>query len=175
MPYPSFSKINDDDMRALYAYFMHGVQPVAQAAPETQLPFPFSQRWALVFLEFRVRPTQALHAGSETRRAMEPRRVSRAIARALRRVPYAARPCLRGTRLYANRRALYLTGGTNDHWFAPNLTGDPGAGLGRLSADDIAAFLKTGHGAGLVTFGSMVQVVEDSTQYLDDRDLHAIA
>jgi hypothetical protein len=27
MPYPSYAKVTDDDMRALYAYFMHGVQP----------------------------------------------------------------------------------------------------------------------------------------------------
>jgi mono/diheme cytochrome c family protein len=28
MPYPSYAKISDQDMRALYAYFMHGVAPV---------------------------------------------------------------------------------------------------------------------------------------------------
>jgi len=27
MPYPSFSRLGDDDLHALYAYFMHGVQP----------------------------------------------------------------------------------------------------------------------------------------------------
>src|ERR1700743_3117375 len=37
MPFPSFAKINDDDMRALYAYFMHGVKPVATPAPQTKL------------------------------------------------------------------------------------------------------------------------------------------
>jgi len=40
---------------------------------------------------------------------------------------------------------------------------------------EIAAFLKSGHGGGLVTFGSMVQVVEDSMQYMSDDDLDAIA
>ncbi|MFP3561545.1 cytochrome c, partial [Paraburkholderia sp. SIMBA_049] len=36
MPFPSFAKINDDDMHALYAYFMRGVIPVAQPAPRTR-------------------------------------------------------------------------------------------------------------------------------------------
>lgn len=76
---------------------------------------------------------------------------------------------------YTDSSRLYLTGCTNDYWHAPNLTGVSSAGLGHLSAEDIASFLKTGHGAGLATFGSMVQVVEDSTQYLDDQDLIAIA
>ncbi|MDQ9546697.1 hypothetical protein RF070_12520, partial [Serratia marcescens] len=31
MPYPSFALVKEDDMRAMYAYFMHGVQPVEQA------------------------------------------------------------------------------------------------------------------------------------------------
>ncbi|MDR3389581.1 MAG: c-type cytochrome [Rudaea sp.] len=56
MPFPSFAKINNDDMHALYAYFMHGVQPVAQPAPQTRLPFPFSQRWALMFWDWAFVP-----------------------------------------------------------------------------------------------------------------------
>src|SRR5476651_2034879 len=31
MPYPSYAKVSDDDMKAMYAYFMHGVEPVRQA------------------------------------------------------------------------------------------------------------------------------------------------
>ena len=58
---------------------------------------------------------------------------------------------------------------------AGGLTGDTGSGLGRVHEQDIAAFLKSGHGGGLVTFGSMVQVVEESTQYMNDDDLNAIA
>jgi mono/diheme cytochrome c family protein len=47
MPYPSFAKMTDSDVRALYAYFMHGVQAVHNQPPLTTLPFPFSQRWGL--------------------------------------------------------------------------------------------------------------------------------
>src|SRR3546814_9108975 len=43
-------------MRALYAYFMHGVQPVDTSPPPTQLPFPFNIRlsmavWNMLFLD----------------------------------------------------------------------------------------------------------------------------
>jgi mono/diheme cytochrome c family protein len=76
---------------------------------------------------------------------------------------------------YTGASPLYLSGGNNDHWFAPDLRSTSLSGLGRIPEADIVAFLKTGHGGGLVAFGSMVQVIEDSTQYIDDQDLSAIA
>ncbi|MGQ7932400.1 c-type cytochrome [Paraburkholderia sp. D1E] len=174
MPYPSFAKITDDDMHALYAYFMHGVQPVAVAAPETRLPFPFSQRWALMFWDWAFAPGGPFKP--------EPGRDAQwnrggYLVQSLGHCGACHTP--RGPayeeRGYSESSRLYLTGGTNDHWFAPNLTADPGSGLGRIPAADLAAFLKHGHGGGLITFGSMAQVVEDSTQYMSEADLNAIA
>jgi len=59
MPYPSFSKIDDNDMQALYAYFLHGVQAVSKAPPPTRLPFPFNQRCALAFWNLAFAPNEA--------------------------------------------------------------------------------------------------------------------
>jgi len=49
MPYPDYAKISDADMHALYAYFMQGVKPSTEQPPETDLSFPFSQRWGMRF------------------------------------------------------------------------------------------------------------------------------
>nr|WP_245964911.1 cytochrome c [Trinickia dinghuensis] len=174
MPFPSFSKISDDDMHALYAYFMHGVKPVASPVPKTKLPFPFSQRWGLAVWDELFAPHERFDPRSD--RSAEWNRGAYLVqglghcgaCHSPRGPAYEERGLNDGDR-------LYLTGGTNDHWFAPNLTGDPDSGLGSLSADDIAAFLKHGHGAGLSAFGSMVEVVEDSGQYMSDDDLKAIA
>ena len=176
MPYASFTKISDADMRALYAYFMHGVQPVSHRPPETKLPFPFNQRWGLAFWDFafvrhgRFTPDER-HDVQWNRGAY--------IVQSLGHCGACHTPRGPGfeERGYDESSRLYLTGGTNDHWFAPNLTGDPGSGLGRLSPRDIASFLKSGHGVDVhvVTFGSMVQVVEDSAQYFNDDDLDSIA
>jgi mono/diheme cytochrome c family protein len=76
---------------------------------------------------------------------------------------------------YDETASQFLAGGVNDHWFAANLTGDMGSGVGRVSEEELVDFMKTGHGGGLVAYGSMVQTVEDSLQYLSDDDLHAIA
>ena len=47
MPYPSYAKVHDDDVKALYAYFMKGVAPVNQANRESDIPFPLNMRWPL--------------------------------------------------------------------------------------------------------------------------------
>jgi mono/diheme cytochrome c family protein len=174
MPYPSFSKISDDDMHALYAYFMHGVKPVAQSVPKTQLPFPFSQRWGLaVWSEFF-----APHARYEARedRSAEWNRGAY-LVQGLGHCGACHTP--RGPayeeRGFNEGDPLYLTGGTNDNWFAPNLSGDPNSGLGRWTADDIATFLRYGHASVATAFGSMVEVVEDSGQYMSEEDRLAIA
>lgn len=173
MPYPSFAKISDDDMQALYAYFMQGVKPVSKPASSTHLPFPFNQRWALaLWSEFfapheRFKPNEA--RGAQWNRGAY-------LVQALGHCGACHTPRGLGynERGYDETAPLYLTGGTVDHWFAPNLTGDPGSGLGQLSEADIAAFLRHGHGAGITAFGSMVEVVENSGQYLSDADLQAI-
>jgi mono/diheme cytochrome c family protein len=174
MPYPSFAKIDDADMHSLYAYFMHGVQPVAAPAPATRLPFPFNQRWALAVWNWAFAPSGPFKP-EPTRDAQWNRGAYLAQSLGHCGACHTPRGAAYEERGYSEADPLFLTGGTNDHWFAPNLTGDPGSGLGRHSAADIAAFLKHGHGGGLIAFGSMVQVVEDSTQYLRDADLAALA
>ncbi|MDR6470484.1 mono/diheme cytochrome c family protein [Paraburkholderia graminis] len=174
MPYASFSKMSDDDMRALYAYFMHGVKPVPEPAPPTKVPFPFNQRWVLYFW-------QQLFAPKEPYRPKPGRDAQWNRGAFLVQGPGHCGACHtpRGLgfqeRGYDETSSTYLSGGVNDNWFAPNLTGDPGSGLGRIGEKDLAAFLKTGHGAGLAAFGSMVEQVEDSTQYLTDDDALAMA
>jgi alcohol dehydrogenase (quinone), cytochrome c subunit len=174
MPFPSFSKISDDDMHALYAYFMRGVKPVAKRPPQTNLPFPFNQRWALALWDEFFSP-HTRFVPREDRDAVWNRGAY--IVQSLGHCGACHTP--RGPayqeRGFNEGDPLYLTGGTLDHWFAPNLTGDTGAGLGRFSADDIAEFLKHGHGGGLEAFGSMTEVIEDSGQYMSDDDRHAIA
>ncbi|MFL9932632.1 cytochrome c [Paraburkholderia sp. RL18-103-BIB-C] len=174
MPYPSFAKLSDEDVTALYAYFMHGVTASTNRAPVTSLPFPFNQRWAMYFWSHlfgnRERYVANSHHNAEWNRGAY-----------LVQGPGHCGACHtpRGPAYnelgYDERGEHYLTGGINDHWFAPNLTGDPASGLGRWSQEDIASFLRAGHGGRATAFGAMAPVVEESTQYLNDADLRAVA
>ncbi|WAH61773.1 hypothetical protein LZ023_40045 (plasmid) [Pseudomonas silvicola] len=47
MPYTAYAKLTDEDVAALYAYFMHGVQPVDVQPEKTALPFPFNLRFSM--------------------------------------------------------------------------------------------------------------------------------
>lgn len=47
MPYPSYAKVGEQDVAALYAYFMRGVSPIQQAHREADIPFPLNMRWPL--------------------------------------------------------------------------------------------------------------------------------
>ncbi|WP_107313810.1 cytochrome c [Burkholderia metallica] len=174
MPYPSFARLSADDVRALYAYFMHGVAPSANAVRATRLPFPFNQRWALALWRFAFANTGRF-APSPSRSAEWNRGAY--LVQGLGHCGACHTPRGPGfnERGYDERSAAFLTGGINDHWFAPNLTGAIPDGLGRWSADDIATFLRSGHAARGAVFGAMAPVVGESTALLTDADRHAIA
>ncbi len=61
MPYVSYSLMTDEDIHALYAFFMQGVDPVEEKSPETKLAFPMNIRASLMGwnLLFRPRDVQA--------------------------------------------------------------------------------------------------------------------
>ncbi len=47
MPYPSYAKMSEGDMRALFAYLMQGVEAVNKPNLDAEMGFPFNQRWGL--------------------------------------------------------------------------------------------------------------------------------
>jgi alcohol dehydrogenase (quinone), cytochrome c subunit len=174
MPYPEFSKMSDGDLHALYAYLMNRVAPVAKPNEPADVAFPFNQRWTLFGWQLAFMPHGGFrsHASSD----VEWKRGAY-LVQSLGHCGACHTPRGWGYQElgYDESASRFLTGGVNDHWFAANLTGDAGSGLGRLSEMDIAHFLKTGHAGGNVAYGSMVEQIEDSTQYLSDADLLAVA
>lgn len=174
MPYPSFSAIRDEDIRDLYDYFMHEVAPISHSPPETRLPFPFNIRtslffWDLLFVEderFKAR-----HDRDEqwNRGAYLVQSLGHCGA------CHTPRGLAFQEKAFSESSRDYLSGAVVDNWYAVNLRGDPASGLGRWSEKDIALFLKVGQDGHTAAFGSMTEVIESSTQYLRDDDLHAIA
>src|SRR5580704_8793861 len=47
MPYPSYALMSDEDIAALYAYFMRGVEPLSSTEHANRIPWPLSIRWPL--------------------------------------------------------------------------------------------------------------------------------
>lgn len=176
MPYPSYAKLSDDDIDALYAYFMNGVEPVADKAPESDVSFPFNQRWGISLWNWMFADAEAFEPASGQ---------SEQLARGAYLVEGLGHcgSCHTPRGLLFQEKALddsddaYLTGETLGGWWAPNLRGggDGDAGLQNWSADDIVDYLATGRNDHSAVVGEMTSVVANSTSHLNDDDLQAIA
>ena len=175
MPYPSYAKISDDDLQALYTFFMKEVPPVKQANKPNEIPWYLSARWPLAIWNIDVRAEGG--AMSRLRGRTPPGTAAPILSRGS---VIAARATRRAAGRSRKRRSMtaaatYLQGAELDAWSAPNLRGDLRTGLGGWSQDDIAAFLKNGHNDKGTAFGSMLDVVNNSTPYLADDDIRAMA
>jgi alcohol dehydrogenase (quinone), cytochrome c subunit len=173
MPYPSYAKVSDDDMHALYAYFMHGVAPVKQANREPDISWPLNMRWPL-----KIWNALFLEKGGYQDKAGKDVAWNRG-AYLIQGLGHCG-SCHTPRGIAFQEKALdetssaYLSGATLDGWFAANLTGEPNVGLGRWSDADLTAFLKTGANAHASAFGSMTSVINNSTQAMNDTDIAAM-
>ncbi|MHB9833887.1 c-type cytochrome [Paraburkholderia terrae] len=174
MPYPSYAKVNDDDMHALYTYFMHGVAPIKQANREPDIKWPLNMRWPLkfwnmVFLEKGVYQDKTGKDVAWNRGAYLIQGLGHCGS------CHTPRGVAFQEKALDESGALYLSGSPIDNWFASNLTGEHNVGLGRWSEADVAQFLKTGANQHASAFGSMTDVINNSTQALTDVDVAAMS
>ena len=174
MPYTAYSKITDDDMRALYAYMMHGVAPVALPAPQTTLPFPMNQRKLLALWQWAFAPS-GIYETKPDRDTVWNRGAY--LVQGLGHCGTCHTPRGAGFQERGSDESSwrYLTGAINENWYASNLTGDPGSGLGRVTEDELVRFFRTGHGDGSAAYGSMVETIEKSMQHWTEEDHRAVA
>jgi alcohol dehydrogenase (quinone), cytochrome c subunit len=174
MPYPSYAKITDDDVHALYDFFMKEVPPVKQPNQPSEITGIRSWRWPLaiwnwVFMDKGIYAAKSGHDAQWNRGAYLVEGLEHCGA------CHTPRGWAFQEKALDDGSASYLQGAELDAWYAPSLRGDIRTGLGGWSQGDIAAFLKTGHNMKGVAFGSMLDVVNNSTPYLSDDDINAMA
>lgn len=180
MPYPSYSRLSDADMRALYAYLMHGV--AADTAPnrDSDIAWPLSMRFPLTIWRWVFAP-KPVPAPAPSATAAGDGQLLRGAYLVQGLGHCGACHTARGFGL--QEKALteldsdaYLAGGAAiDGWVAPSLRNEHGGGLARWSEADIAEFLKTGRNSHSASFGAMNDVVAHSMQYMSNDDLAGIA
>jgi mono/diheme cytochrome c family protein len=177
MPYPSYASVSDADMRALYAYFMQGVEPVAEPNKASDIPWPLSMRWPLAIWRGLFAP--------KVQAASPPAGNDPVINRGAYLVEGLGHcgACHTPRAITLQEKALnaadgnaFLAGSAPlEGWIAKSLRGDHKDGLGGWSEGELVRFLKTGRSERSAVFGGMSDVVEHSMQYLSDADLTAIA
>ncbi|MDY6949496.1 MAG: cytochrome c [Pseudomonadota bacterium] len=174
MPYPSYAKMSEQDMRALYDFLMNEVEPVNQPNIPSEITGIKSARWPLAIwnmLTVDFDPYEPDTSKSEgwNRGAYLIQGLGHCGA------------CHTPRGLLMNEKALdesdgdFLAGAPLDHWMASSLNGDVNSGLGRWSEGDIVEFLETGKNRFGTAFGTMVEVVNNSTQHMSDTDLQGMA
>ncbi|WP_191489221.1 cytochrome c [Pseudomonas sp. FEN] len=177
MPYPSYARVSDGDMQALYAYFMKGVAPVVQDNKAVDIPWPLSMRWPLAgwrwaFAPKVSEPPAAVGADPVVNRGAY-------LVEGLGHCGACHTPralTLQEKALSANDGSAFLAGGAPlEGWIAKSLRGDHKDGLGSWSEAQLVQFLKTGRSERSAVFGGMSDVVVHSMQYMSDDDLNAIA
>ena len=177
MPYPSYARVNQADMQALYAYFMNGVEPVAQANKDSDIPWPMSMRWPLAMWRWAFAPAVA----DFTPVAGQDPVVSRGayLVEGLGHCGACHTPralTMQEKALSASDSSAFLAGSAPlEGWIAKNLRGDHKDGLGSWDEAQLVQFLKTGRSDRSAVLGGMSDVIEHSMQYMSEDDLTAIA
>jgi alcohol dehydrogenase (quinone), cytochrome c subunit len=174
MPYPSYAKITDQDLQSLYTFFMKDVPAVRQSNKPNEIPWYLSPRWPLAIWDAIFMPKSGYiihqdHDAAWNRGAYLIEGLGHCGA------CHTPRGWSFQEEALDDGSSRYLQGAELDAWSAPDLRGDLRTGLGGWSQDDIAAFLKSGHNNKGVAFGSMLDVVNNSTPYLADGDIQAMA
>ena len=170
-PYTSFTGITDSDAVAIKAY-LFSVPPVRHDNRPHDVAFPFSWRvlqtgWKLLF--FTPGPFQP----APERSAAYNRGAYLATALAHCGECHTPRNFFGATR---SRQRLSGTSDGPDGQLVPNITLDPGSGIGKWEKNDIVELLKTGTTPEQSKVkGAMRETIQDGLKYLRDADLEAIA
>lgn len=169
MPYPSYAKMSEEDMRALYVYLMQAVKPLALPNRPLEMSFPFNQRWGMAlwnmaFLQagpFRPDPAQSAQWNRGAYIVQGPGHCGAC------HTPRGIGMQEKTMSESGSNGPLFLSGETVEHWRALDLRG-------RWQPADVAGLLRTGSNRFGTVAGNMVDVVQHSTQYMSDEDLLAI-
>ena len=169
MPYPSYAKMTAEDMQALYAYLMQGVAPVEARNKDSEMGFPFNQRWGLslwnwLFLDATPFQPSAQQTPEWNRGAYLVQGLGHCGACHTPRGVAFQEKAMTGE---GKNGAYFLAGETVEGWRALSLRD-------LWTAQETAEMLKTGRNRHGTVSGNMVDVVQHSTQYMSDADLLAI-
>jgi mono/diheme cytochrome c family protein len=170
MPFGSYTKVTREDSDAIFAY-LRSVAPVRQPNRPHDLTFPFNNRsliigWRTLFFregEFKSDPTKS----AEWNRG----------AYLVEGLGHCGMCHTAINALGGSSESQAFEGGLipMQNWYAPSLTSNKEAGLGEWSIQEITDYLRVGVSSRGAVYGPMAEVVYNSTQYLNDEDIRAMA
>jgi mono/diheme cytochrome c family protein len=167
-PYTAYTKVTRPDADALFAY-LRSLPPVRQQNTPHALAFPYNQQltlagWRLLYFKPGVQQADAAKDARWNRGAYLVEGLGHCAA-------------CHSTRNRLGATSSTLGGGLipTIGWYAPSLTSEAEAGLGKWSEAHIVQLLGTGVAPGASVTGPMAEVVAQSLQFLNQDDLGAMA
>ena len=170
-PYTHTTRITREDSDAIHAY-LQSLEPIRSEVPPHELQWPYGTQLALAVWRGLYFEPGTFQPDSQQDAQWN-------------RGAYLVQGLAHCSACHTPRDHLgggdwkSLSGGVmpGQGWYAPSLLSEHEAGVRHWSADDIVSLLKTGHsrdGSASVS-GPMAEVVNQSTQFLSDDDLSAMA
>lgn len=171
-PYSYFTKINDADVAALYA-FLRAIPAVKYVAPANDMKFPFGERWLL-----RGWKTMYFRQGRFTPDKAKSPQWNRG-AYLVKGLGHCGACHTPRDHLGGEKTDQFMAGGVYEEypgrpmdWSTVSLTS---AGLKAWSLQDLTDYLKLGFSLHAAVHGPMISVVMNSTRNLTREDDEAIA
>lgn len=173
MPYENYRKLNEEDIRALYAYFLNEVKAINQENLAIQMNFPFNQRWGLRLWKwtnlekvgFRPPKTENEKIIRGAYLVQGPAHCSAC---------HSPRNATMGQKGIDDSHSAFLSGAEMNGFAVPNLRGENSATYD-WSVEDIRLFLSTARNAHATATGAMGVVIGDALQHLTESDNLAMA
>jgi len=168
MPYNTYAKLSDADLVSV-KYYLDTLLPVSNRVDSNQMRFPFNIRplmigWNMLFLDSRPYVSDPGRSVEWNRGAYLVEGLGHCST------------CHSPKNAFGGDRADYfLQGAVLQGWYAPRITGDAWKGVADWSTADVTQYLKTGANQHAIAAGPMAEAIANSTQYITDDDLNAIA
>ena len=170
MPYPSYAKMSEEDMRALFTYLLRGLSPVNQPNKPAAMSFPFNLRWGLSFWNWAFLDATPFKpdAGKDA--------VWNRGAYLVQGLGHCG-ACHTPRGIAFQEKAMSEAGSNGNYYLAgETVEGWRAFSLRNLwTVEETALLLKTGQNAFATVSGGMTEVIHNSTQHFADADLTAIA
>jgi alcohol dehydrogenase (quinone), cytochrome c subunit len=176
MPFASYAIVTQEDVKALYAYFEFGVAPASVPNKKSDILFPLSMRWPLTYWRLAFAPKPKPFDGTTFGDAAVARGAY--FVEGLGHCGECHTP--RGVALQVKAQNgrdgdEFLRGGPVENWYAPSLRNGGPDTIADWSESQISQFLQSGANHSGIAFGSMSDVIVNSTQFLSAEDSAATA
>ncbi len=168
MPYTSYARMSDDDLKELFNYLQTEVKPLSVANKESEIPWPLSMRWPLAIWNSALHDDDIFKpvAGKSTEWNRGAYLVQGAGHCGSCHTP---RGLLMAELALTEKDERYLSGAELDGWYSPDIRGK------KYGEQTLIDLMKTGRSQHLAVSGTMSDVVTHSSQYFTDDDLKSIA